>query len=169
MDSAWYTVQAKPHNEDRVVNHLAKRAIPTFLPLVEVVRRRNGVRRTGVEPLFPGYLFVELESFDQRPGCWDVVRWSPGVRRILGIAEEPVPVPAAAIRAIRDRMQDLGFVRPGERFRPGDRVRFRTGALDGLEAILDRPASRAGRVHVLLALLGSMRRVEADELDLELA
>jgi hypothetical protein len=39
----------------------------------------------------------------------------------------------------------------------------------GLEAILDRPMSRAGRVQVLLALLGSTLRVEADELDLELA
>jgi len=48
-------------------------------------------------------------------------------------------------------------------------VRFRSGPLDGLEAILDRPGSRAGRVHVLLGLLGNTLRVEADELDLELA
>src|SRR5579864_1296549 len=169
MDTTWYTVQTKRHNERRVVHHLANRAIPTFFPLVEVVRRRNGTRRPGLEPLFPGYLFVQLEPFDHSPRCWDTVRWSPGVHRILGTAGQPVPVPESAILAIRDRTQELGFVRPGQRFGTGDRVRFRSGPLDGLEAILDHPASRAGRVHVLLALLGNTLRVEADELDLELA
>ena len=169
MDSAWYTVQAKRSNESRVVRHLAKRAISTFLPFVEVVRRHGGTRRTGLEPLFPGYLFVQLESFNRSPRSWDAVRWSPGVRRILGISENAVPVPDEAILAIRNRVQELGFVRPEHRFDAGDRVRFRAGPMDGLEAILDRPTSRTGRVQVLLALLGNVLRVEADELDLESA
>jgi transcription antitermination factor NusG len=122
-----------------------------------------------LEPLFPGYLFVQLEAFDRSPRCWDAVRWSPGVHRILGTEGQPVPVPESAIQAIRDRTQQLGFVRPGQRFGTGDRVRFRSGPLDGLEAILDHPASRAGRVQVLLAMLGNTLRVETDELDLELA
>jgi transcriptional antiterminator RfaH len=168
MDTAWYTVQAKRHNEGRVVHHLTNRAIPTFLPLVEVVRRRNGLRRTGLEPLFPGYLFVQLDPVDRAPQSWDVVRWSPGVHRILGTAGEPVPIREGVIRAIQNRTQDLGFVRPGLRFGIGDRLRFRAGPMYGLEAILDRPCSRAGRVQVLLALLGSTLRVEADELDFEL-
>ena len=91
------------------------------------------------------------------------------MHNILGIAGEPVPVPDAVIQTIRDRMWGLGFVRPGQRFSIGDRVRFRTGPMSGLEAILDHPSSRAGRVEVLLALLGNMVRVEADELDLESA
>jgi transcriptional antiterminator RfaH len=169
MDTAWYTVQAKRHKEGRVVHHLAKRAIPTFLPLVEVERRRNSVRRTGLEPLFPGYVFVQLDPVDRSPQCWDTVRWSPGVHRILGNGGEPVPVPEWVIRTIQDRMQGLGFVRPAQRFGAGDRLRFRAGPLYGLEGILDRPSSRTGRVQVLLALLSGTVRVEADELDLELA
>ena len=39
----------------------------------------------------------------------------------------------------------------------------------GLEAILDREASKAGRVQVLLSLLTGAVRIETDELDLELA
>jgi transcriptional antiterminator RfaH len=169
MDAAWYTVQSKRYSERRVIDYLAARAIPTFFPFVEVVRRRNGTRRIGLEPMFPGYVFVQLEPFDRSRRCWDSVRWSPGVHRILGTEYEPVAVPENAISAIRDRTRELGFVRPGLRFGTGDRVRFRSGPLDGLEAILDRPASRSGRVHVLLALLGNTLRVEADELDLELA
>jgi transcriptional antiterminator RfaH len=168
MDTAWYTVQSKKHNETRVVRHLAGRAIPTFLPFVEVAHRRRGARELRLEPLFPGYLFVQMEPLAVSPHSWDAVRWSPGVRRIVGTGGEPVPVPDEAIHVIQDRMRELGFVRPGQKFAPGDRVRFRSGPLDGLEAILDHEASRAGRVEVLLTLLGSEVRVETDELDLEL-
>ncbi len=169
MSVAWYTVQTKRHGEGRVARHLASRAIPAFLPLVEVARRRNGIRHTGLEPLFPGYLFVQMEAVDRSPHCWHAVRWSPGVQRILGVADEPVPVPDEAIQAIQERTRDLGFVRPGHRFAAGDRVRFRSGSLAGLEAILESAVPRAGRVRVLLELLGRVLRVEADELDLESA
>jgi len=137
MDVAWYTVQSKRHNERRVVDYLATRAIPTFFPLVEVVRRRNGTRRMGLEPLFPGYIFVQLEPFDRSRRCWDTVRWSPGVHRILGTEYEPVAVPENAILAIRDRTRELGFVRPGLRFGTGDRVRFRSGPLALLQPAED--------------------------------
>ena len=170
MSTAWYTVQAKRHNEERVVRHLTGKAISTFLPFVEVVRRRRrGTRHAGLEPLFPGYVFVQMEPLRHNPQDWDVVRWSPGVRRILGVAGEPAPVPEEAIHAIRNQLEDLGFVRPGHRFAVGDRVRFRSGPMEGLQAILDRPASRVGRVQVLLELLGGELRVETDELDLESA
>ena len=169
MNMAWYTVQAKRYNEDRVVRHLANREIPAFLPLLEVVRRRNGSRRIGLEPLFPGYVFIHMVPFQCDIQAWNTVLWSPGVHRILGSAEEPIPVPDEAIDAIRDRMDDSGVVRPTHRFGTGDTVRFRSGPMQGLEAILDRPSSRAGRVQVLLTLLGNAVRVEADELDLELA
>jgi transcriptional antiterminator RfaH len=169
MDRAWYTVQAKRHNEDRVVHHLANREIPSFLPLLEVVRRRNGSPRIGLEPLFPGYVFIHMAPFECNIQAWNTVRWSPGVHRILGSAEEPIPVPDEAIDTIRDRMSDSGFVRPAHRFGAGDTVRFRSGPMQGLEAILDRPSSRVGRVQVLMTLLDNAVRVEADELDLELA
>lgn len=169
MDTAWYTVQSKRHNETRVARHLAGRDVPTFLPFLEVVERRAGTYHASLEPLFPGYLFVRLGPFDRQPETWNAVRWSPGVRNILGIAGQPVPVPEEAIEAIRGRMGTSGFVRPGLRFEPGDRVRFRTGPMIGLEAILDRQASKTGRVQVLLSLLTGAVRIETDELDLELA
>lgn len=169
MDMAWYAVQSKRFNEARVVRHLATKAVPAFLPFIEVVHRRRGMRCRGLEPLFPGYLFVRLARFSGSPHEWDVVRWSPGVRRILGVQGEPVSVPDDAIQAIQERMQGLGFLRPGRRFADGARVRFRSGPMGGLEAVLDGGMSRAGRVHVLLELLGNVRRIETDELELELA
>lgn len=163
----WYAVQVKRYEEHRVVRRLATKAIVTFLPLLESLRRGRGPAR--LEPLFPGYLFVQLPALDVNPGHWHIARWTPGVRRILGTEHTPVPMPADAMDVIRAQVQELGFVRPGARFTPGTRVRIRSGPLAGLEAMFDRPISREGRVLVLLELLGQVGRAEVNDLDLESA
>ncbi len=164
----WYAVQVKRYEEHRVVRQLATKTIPTFLPLIESFCRR-GRGTVRLEPLFPGYLFVQLPPLDVHPGYWHSARWTPGVRRILGAEQTPVPVPAAAMEAIRARIQELGFVRPGARFSSGAKVRIRSGPLAGLDAIFDRPISREGRVQVLLELLGRVGRAEVSEADLDAA
>lgn len=166
---SWYAIQTKRHEERRVVRHLALRAIPSLLPFIEVVRRYGGRRVARVEPLFPGYLFVQLSPWEVNPAGWSAVQWSPGVRRILGTEEVPVPVPDETIATIKTRMSDFGFIRPGPRFVSGSQVRFRHGPLVGLEAIFEGPMSREGRVRVLLELLGQPRLIEVDEVDLETA
>ena len=162
----WYAVQVKRYEEHRVVRHLTMKAISTFLPLIESSRRR-GPSSARLEPLFPGYLFVELPALDLNPGHWHIARWTPGVRRILGAGATPVP--AEAMDVIRAQVRELGFVRPGARFTSGTRVRIRSGPLAGLEAIFDRPITREGRVLVLLELLGQVGRAEVDEATLDAA
>ncbi len=165
MRGAWYVVEAKRHGEERARAHLSRKGILAFLPLIEVVRRYRIRRVRVLEALFPGYLFVRLDPADHRE--WNAVCWSPGVRRILSIADTPVPVPDEVIAVIQQRIRDLGFVRPGFRFAAGSRVRILRGPLAGLEAVFARPLSRQGRVRVLVELLGGRRGVEVDELDLD--
>ncbi len=166
---SWYAVQVKRHDERRVVRHLTRKEIPSFLPFIEVVRRYRTRRVTRIEPLFPGYLFVQMDPVDLNPSCWHTVRWTPGVRLILGTEDTPVPLPDSVIEAIQTRVKELGFVRPGVGFAAGSRVRIRYGPLAGLEAVFDRQMSRAGRVRVLLELLGQQRSVEVELVDLESA
>jgi transcriptional antiterminator RfaH len=170
VGAAWFAVQTKRYDEQRVIQHLDAKSIRAFLPLIESCRRRNGSRGPArLEPLFPGYLFVAMQSPDVDPAHWHIVRWTPGVRRILGAEGMAVPVPLEAIETIRARVSALGFVRLGIRFIPGARVRISSGPLAGLEAIFDRPTSRDGRVRVLLELLGQVGRAEVDEVDLDVA
>ena len=167
LELAWYAVQVKRHHEQRVVRALARKEIPSFCPSIEVVRHYRTRRVTKLEPLFPSYLFVQMTPVPVNPGNWYAVRWTPGVGSVLGADDLPIPVPGEAIMAIQDRVQDLGFVRPGPRFSAGSHVRFRRGPLVGLEAVFERPMSKTGRVRVLLGLLGQPRGVAVDELDLE--
>jgi transcriptional antiterminator RfaH len=165
----WYVLQAKPRQESRVVRHLARSAVSTFLPFVEVARRRGSARVNYLEPLFPGYVFVALPSIVKAPADWNTVRWTPGVLRVLTTGAVPVPVPQHFMRAIEERTAESGFVRLPSAFSNGMKVRVRGGSFDGMEAVFDQPLSRRGRVRVLLQLLGQPAPVELDEESLELA
>lgn len=162
-ESDWYVIQVKPRQEGRVVRHLAFAALPTFLPFIEMTRRRRSVRAACLEPLFPGYLFIRLAPLHREPAPWDTVRWTPGVSRILAVGATPVPVPEEFVAEIEKRTNELGFVRLASPLVNGARVRVRSGPFEDLEAVFDRPLSRAGRVRVLLQLMGQPTSVEIDE------
>ena len=161
--SDWYVIQAKPRQEGRVVRHLALAALSTFLPFIEVTRRRRSVRTPCLEPLFPGYLFIRLAPLNRQPGPWNTVRWTPGVSRILSTGLTPVPVPEEFVEEIENRMSEHGFVRLASPLVNGAKVRVRSGPFEDLEAVFDRPLSRSGRVRVLLQLMGQPTSVDIDE------
>ncbi|MBI4277145.1 MAG: hypothetical protein HY660_01710, partial [Armatimonadetes bacterium] len=162
----WYVVQTKPKNEERVIQNLARRSVEAevFLPKIEVMRRRRTRRWTALEPLFPNYLFVRTED---NARAWSTIRWTPGVRRLLGNEDVPAPIPDELVDTIRQRTAEHGFVRVPAMPAPGTRVRVKGGPFDGLEGILERPTSRAGRVRVLLTLVQRHTPIEVDILDLE--
>ncbi|HXF81476.1 MAG TPA: transcription termination/antitermination protein NusG [bacterium] len=163
---AWYVLQTKPREESRVIAHLGVRSswVDVFLPLIEVVRRHARRRVIGLEPLFPGYLFLRMEL---TAATWNAVRWAPGARRLLTAGEEPAAVPQELIDRIAARLEPLGFIRVGLPYRAGSRVRVRSGPFAGLEGIFERPTSRRDRVRVLLDILGRPTPLELDALDLE--
>ncbi len=164
--SDWYVVHSKAFHEKRVTFHLHQRmaSLEVFVPLIEVTRRRRNRKWSVLQPVFPGYLFA---AFPLEPSTWGVVRWTPGVKRILGCGDVPVPVPNEFIDELKARVAEFGFIRPGIPFSAGDRVRLREGPFAGLEGIFERQLSPAGRVRVLLELLSRVTPVDVDVLDLE--
>jgi transcription elongation factor/antiterminator RfaH len=162
----WYAVQTKPRQEERVRRWLQERTrLPLFLPRLEQIRRRRARRVSVIEPLFPSYLFVRMAL---EPEPWTAVRWTPGVRQIVGAGEQPSPVPAEAMRLLLERCGDDELVAWRPALRTGNVVRVLYGPFAGLEGILERPAGRSERVRVLLALLGGATPVELDVMDIEI-
>ncbi len=160
----WFAIQTKPRYEEKALCFLSRKAIPTFLPRL-MVRRRHGSRTwQALEPLFPGYLFGRFVAEDS---SIDKIRWTPGISRILGAEGEPVPVPEDFIAGLWERVVERGYIAPAPDLLSGTRVRFKGGPFALLEAIIDRPTSRADRVRVLLELLNLRLSVEVEVDDLE--
>jgi transcriptional antiterminator RfaH len=161
---SWFVVQTKPRAEEHAEGMLAQRAIPTFLPRL-LVRKRHGSRRwEALDPLFPGYLFCR---FVPTPESIARVRWAPGVKRLLGDDDGPIPVDDDVVGYLQERSAGRGYIVAGRPLAPGDRVRFRGGPFALLEGVIDRPASRAERVRVLLVLMHVPVTVEVDVAELE--
>jgi transcriptional antiterminator RfaH len=155
----WFVAQTGARAEQKAHDFLSQKAVTTYLPKL-LVRHRHGSRRwQALEPLFPGYIFTRFA-----PTAETIyrVRWTPGIARLLGDEEMPIPVPDEVVQYLQRREEDRGFISPGQPFAPGDRVRFRRGPFTMLEGIIDRPAARSDRVRVLLHLVNMSVAVEVD-------
>ncbi len=161
--AGWFVAHVKPRQEEAVCWRLGLRGIPTFLPRLLVQRRHGSRRWEAVEPLFPGYVFLQTTG---DAAALYRARWTPGVKRLLG-EESPTPVEDDVVAYLQERMGDRGYIVPRRELVPGTRVRFRQGPFALLEGVIDRPASRAERVRVLLRLCGAVVPVEVRLEELE--
>lgn len=150
----WYAVYTCSRREKQVANQLERRAIETYLPTYETIRRwKNGRHRVQV-PLFPGYALVRI-AFDERLAVLKV----PGVARIVGFNGSPTPLADSEIENIR-RVLDVGLhPAPYPYLTSSRKVRIKTGPLAGCSGILVR---RKGRSRLILSVDLILRSVAVD-------
>ena len=128
----WYAVQTRSRCEHQVANHLRTRGINQYLPTITETHVWSDRRKKVELPLFSGYVFVRIDSCNERRV--DVLR-VPGVVRLVGSSPVGTPIPSEQIEAIRSLVQRNLPLGPYPFLTAGQRVRVRGGALDGLEGI----------------------------------
>jgi transcriptional antiterminator RfaH len=149
----WYLICTKPLAEMTAQRQLERQGFATYLPrLVQVVRRRERWVET-IGPLFPRYLFLQLEPGRQslRPAHSTV-----GVSHVVRFGTRCAVVPddiLAELRSRADPLTGLHRLRARRGLTPGAAVRIAAGPFEGLEAVFERRAG-TDRVVVLLKLLG---------------
>lgn len=156
----WYVVQTQANAEIKAIAHLGRQGFTTYLP--RYLKRRRHARRldTIAAPLFPRYLFVEIDIDVQR---WRSIYSTTGVSRLICHGDFPVPIPDAVISSLQGRENPLGYVQFDDRpkFGVGDKVRILEGAFyDRLGIYTGMPDHE--RVEILLELLGRKVRVLLD-------
>lgn len=157
----WYVLRTKPHAERQVSSLLTLRDTHHYLPLVRSPRNRR-----VMEPLFPGYLFCQVEIPSIQ---WVEVRSLPGIAYVLNAQGEPLPVPGDLVEAVRARTDAENGSDAPCRFQPGERVTIVHGPFQGLEAVFDRRLSPSGRSRVFATLLSRLVPVEILEAELSKA
>ncbi len=125
----WYALQHKPAQGDRALENLQNQDIACFYPKITVEKIKAGKRSKKLEPLFPGYLFVNLEQTDP---MWSKLRSTRGVLRVVGFANKPAPIGDDVIQHIKD---SLHTVAKQGGIKPGQSVALSEGPFQGLEAI----------------------------------
>jgi transcriptional antiterminator RfaH len=156
----WYVIHTKPKNEERAAINLATLELKTFSPRMKVrsYDAYSGKSTYLSKPLFPQYIFArfEVESMLHK------VRFTRGVHNVLSMDGAPTPVSEEIIEHIKAQREPDGFIRIGERLRPGDRVTIMDGPMKNLCGIFEKEMKDSERVSILLTAISFQGRVLID-------
>ena len=155
-NAVWRALYTRHQYEKLVASVLSIKGFDVFLPLYSSVRKWKDRMKELSLPLFPSYVFVR-DSFSRRLQ----ILTTPGVHKMLMVGGQPAVIPEAEIEAIRRAVQTTLRVEPHPFLRCGDRVRVKSGPLEGVEGILTRKKNLY-RLILSVDLLGQSAAVEVD-------
>lgn len=157
----WNVLHAAPNCEPQVCKFLGLHGIEGYAPqFPRPPRTKPGsVRDRRHRWVFPGYVFFKIgDGFSQ----WDLIRWAPGVRRMLQEDGGPATVDDSVIDRVRFRLAERSLTPNHPRLRKGQPVVIESGPLRMVDAIFERNLDASERVQVLVQLLGRQLMVELD-------
>jgi len=134
----WYAVYTRSRHEKVAAEELWRRGLEVFLPFRTVQSKWKDRIKEVQFPLFPGYLFVNADIYKKR---LDIIK-VPAVVRIIGFNDEPKPIPAEQIQAVKTLVFSELPYDPFPEIVVGDRVRIIRGPLRGLEGTLVQKKNR---------------------------
>ena len=158
----WFLAQLKPGGLATARTNLGRQGYPTFMPQREATTRRANRLRTKTAPLFPGYLFVQVDP--KSPG-WRRINSSYGVARLVCLGTAPTPVPAPLITTLRAACDGETWCPGATGFRAGQCAKILSGPFAEQLATIESVSDQQ-RIYVLFDLMGRTIRaqVPADNL-----
>lgn len=158
-EKRWYLVYSKPRQERLAQANLDRQGYQTYLPLLRTPRRRLQRRVIRIEPMFPRYLFIHL---DTQTDNWAPIRSTVGVNTLVRFGMTPSPVPDDLIEVLKERDDSSGVQDiPMHVFGQGQKVRIEEGPFMGYEGIFLAETSQQ-RVLVLLDIVGKAAKARVE-------
>ena len=160
----WYLIQFKPNSHGIAERNLQRQGFDTFLPIQETVRRKASRFVNDLKPLFPGYMFVKVNS---ELAQWRKINSTIGVCRLLSFEGRPKPLPVQLISGLMLRCERSGKILPPKTLSEGDRVELLTGPFANFIANVDM-IDPEQRIWVLIDFMGRSARtqVTSDQIQL---
>ncbi|HEY1659545.1 MAG TPA: UpxY family transcription antiterminator [Candidatus Sulfotelmatobacter sp.] len=159
----WYSLHTRPRHEKMVAQRLQDRGVTTYLPLITEVHRWSDRKKSVQLPLFSCYVFAKFAP--NRTERLRVLRVD-GVFGLVGAHGEGSPIPDDQIESVRNLVEGEIPWSCHPFLKIGQRVRIRSGALDGLEGLL---VSRNGDRTLVISIDAIQRslavRVEGYEVE----
>lgn len=148
----WYVVYTRTGMQRMALGHLENQGYTAYLP--QRLKERRHARRidTVKIPLFPRYLFVEL---DLATDGWHAINGTYGVGYLITMGARASAVPPGIVEAIRARENAEGLVEIAEAcpYAAGDVIEITHGAFADQTGIF-KCGDDNQRVTLLLSMLG---------------
>ncbi|WP_413458831.1 transcription/translation regulatory transformer protein RfaH [Herbaspirillum huttiense] len=152
----WHLVHTKPKQELCALENLQRQGYRGYLPTIKIEKVRHGKAVTVPEPLFPRYLFVQVNDNYFGTNC-SPIRSTKGVSRLVTFGSAAAKVDDSLISQIRELEQSANTSTPTP-FDTGEEVMIVNGPFGGLRGIFDIHDGER-RVIVLIDLLSKTVRV----------
>jgi transcriptional antiterminator RfaH len=139
--SNWYVVNTKPKKEFQVEKLFTEGGFTYYNPVYKLSGR--------ISPFFPGYGFLVFEFPDQ----YQMVKYTRGVKRVVGNKGGPIPIPDKVVRELKAR-EIAGLIeleKHGTAPELGDEIEVAEGPLKGLRGIFQKEIDDKERVLILLS------------------
>ncbi len=171
----WFVIQTLSGHENKVRDTINRQLnlgdqIPVYEALIpenKVKEIRNGKAITVTKKLFPGYVLVRMDLYDDigavNEQAWYFVRSVQGVLGFLGNATKPSPL-------TEQEFLDMNPALAGDAPAPvlvigvkvGDIVRIKDGAFMGYEGNVEAIDDTRGRLTVVISIFGRSTPVELE-------
>ena len=136
----WYVINTKPKKEFQVEKLFTEGGIEIYNP--------KYMHENKIKAFFPGYGFVYFDF----PAQYQLVKYTRGVKRVVGSREAPTTIHEEVIREIKSREIDglIELYKYGEEPEIGDEIEVMEGPLKGLRGIFKKELTAKERVIILL-------------------
>lgn len=167
QQSRWYLLASKPREEERARINLEQQGYSTYLPIVKRERRRSGKSAIKTEPLFPRYLFIQL---DRENDNWAPIRSTFGVSGLVGFGSRHtnyIPIPDSVVEQLRSHEDEHGLhqLEKANWFSKGDCVTVTSGPFAEISGVflMDDGLHRS---MVLIEMLGKQQHITVESAQL---
>lgn len=153
--SDWYLATSKPRQETRAVKNLENQGVRAYSPIIKVEKVRSGKKRIVEEPMFTGYVFINISPED---ALWHKVRSTRGIRDWVRFSSNVAKIPDSLIKAFVDSEQNFSQSFDNNKLQKGDSVRILSGPFEGLTGIFLADSGEK-RAMILIDFLGKQSRL----------
>lgn len=137
---AWFVLNTKPKKEFQVEKMFTEAEFRIYNP--------KYLHENRIKPFFPGYEFIYFDY----PQQYQLVKYTRGVKKVVGNRDGPIPIPEEVILEIKSREVNslIELYKYGEEPIVGDEIEVVEGPLKGLKGIFKREVPERERVLILL-------------------
>jgi transcriptional antiterminator NusG len=154
----YYAVQVKTRAEEKYIKLLRalhpEVGFPIYFPRRRIDIRRKGVVSQSTTPVFPGYIFVEVDEGEDIRRCQWAFRRTDGFFRFLKSNQNIMPMTDRDLEVVLHFIKNVGPVAGKSRvyFNEKSRIVVVDGPLMGLEGRIVKVDKRKGRAKIKLDL-----------------
>ena len=163
----WYVLRVAANKEtqvrDALIQKVEREGLTDIIGRIEVpmerIKRIRGNKQTvHNRKLYPGYVFMEMESTEDgrvQERAWFMIKGTSGVGDFIGTDGIPTPMrdtDVAKMLMEAEKPEETPSIKV--EFKKGDMIRIREGAFENFEGVVDSIDTERGIVKVIVSIFG---------------